>query len=153
MGHITLDSEDVSQIPVVGLCPEVFIGPGINELAGNQHLIPGPPDATFQNVRDSQLFCYDPQGFGGFLVKHNRSPGDHFKTTDFCQVSHNIIGHPITEVFIVFAVTEINEWKYGDRFFTQFRFHHLAGFLIRGFRQGCTFLGHSIDLYRVIDAL
>ena len=54
-GDLALNAEDVSQLPVVGVCPEVGIGLCINQLHIDPHLIGCLLHATFKNVRYAKL--------------------------------------------------------------------------------------------------
>jgi hypothetical protein len=52
-GHVTLHRKDVSQLPIIGLSPELGIGLGVNQLHIDTHLIGRFLHATLKNVRDA----------------------------------------------------------------------------------------------------
>src|SRR5262249_52466102 len=54
---IALDTEDVSQLPIVGLCPEVEISLRVNQLHIDPHPISRSLHAALKNVRHAKLLC------------------------------------------------------------------------------------------------
>ena len=54
-GDLALDAKDVSQLPIIGLGPEVGIGLGVNQLHIDPHLIARFLHATLKNVRYAKL--------------------------------------------------------------------------------------------------
>ena len=41
LGDLALDGEDIGQIAIVGLCPEMRVGAGIDQLRVHPHLVGG----------------------------------------------------------------------------------------------------------------
>src|SRR4029453_11080229 len=54
-GDLTLNLKDVSQLPIVGFCPKVGIGLGVNQLYIDPHLLGRFLDTTLKNVRHAKL--------------------------------------------------------------------------------------------------
>src|SRR6266446_1352904 len=54
-GDVVLNREDVSQIAVVTLSPEMGTGGCIDQLAGDAHTLPGPAHATFEDIADTKV--------------------------------------------------------------------------------------------------
>ena len=54
-GDLALDAKDVSQLPIIGVCPEVGIGLRVNQLHIDPHLIGRFLHATLKNVRYAKL--------------------------------------------------------------------------------------------------
>src|SRR6516165_2236931 len=54
-GDVVLHREDVSQIPVVTLGPEMGPGGCIDKLAADAHPLPRPAHAAFENIADAKL--------------------------------------------------------------------------------------------------
>ena len=54
-GDLALDAKDVSQLPIIGLGPEMGIGLRVNQLHIDPHLIGHFLHATFKDVRDAKL--------------------------------------------------------------------------------------------------
>ena len=54
-GDVVLHSEDVGQVPVVTLGPEMGTGGYIDELAADAHPLAGPAHATLEDIADAKL--------------------------------------------------------------------------------------------------
>ena len=54
-GDLALNAKDVSQLPIVGVCPEVGIGLRVNQLHIDPHLVGRFLHATLKNVRYAKL--------------------------------------------------------------------------------------------------
>ena len=54
-GDLALDTEDVSELPVVGFCPEMGIGWRVNQLHIDPNLVSDFLDAALKNVRYAKL--------------------------------------------------------------------------------------------------
>jgi hypothetical protein len=54
-GDVVLHCEDVSQIPVVTLGPEMGPGGDIDKLAADAHPLPGPARATLEHIADAKV--------------------------------------------------------------------------------------------------
>ena len=75
---LALDAKDVSQLPIVGLCPEMGIGLHVNQLHIDPHLIGYFLDATLKDVRDTELLR-DLAEIGRFaLILPRGSARNHF---------------------------------------------------------------------------
>src|SRR4029434_6616766 len=56
-GDLTLHTKDVSQLPIVGLSPEVGIALRVKQLNIDPHLIAHALHAAFKNVPHAKLLC------------------------------------------------------------------------------------------------
>ena len=56
-GDVVLHREDVSQIAVVTLGPEMGTGGCIDQLAGDAHALPGPAHATLEDIADTKVLA------------------------------------------------------------------------------------------------
>ena len=74
---IGLDGEDVGQLAVVGLGPEVTVVFRIDEGGNDPHPAPGPADAPIEEAGDVQRGRDLSKTLLPFLVRHHRGPGDH----------------------------------------------------------------------------
>src|ERR1700730_15196549 len=54
-GDVVLHREDVSQIAVVTLGPEMGTGGCIDQLAGDAHALPGPAHAALEDIADTKV--------------------------------------------------------------------------------------------------
>src|SRR5438270_6051836 len=50
LGYITLDGEDIRQVTVVGLGPEMCVRAHFYQLGRDAHLAPSAPHASFENI-------------------------------------------------------------------------------------------------------
>ena len=55
-GDFILHREDVRQFPIVCLRPHVRVGPGIDQLCGNAHLVARLTYRAFENMCDVEAF-------------------------------------------------------------------------------------------------
>src|ERR1019366_4066126 len=55
--ELPLDREDVGQVAVVGLGPDVLVGRGADQLTGHPHLVAGAPYAALEDVGDAELLA------------------------------------------------------------------------------------------------
>ncbi len=76
LGDVRLHREDVFQLPLVGFGPEMAVGLGLDQLAGDAHPPVGPAHAAFQDVGDVELFGDLAQVLLRPPVAHHRGAGD-----------------------------------------------------------------------------
>ena len=69
--HVRLDREDVGQLAIVGLRPEVLIRLGVDELRHDAHAIAGPPHAPLEQRRHLQRRRDLPQTVLPLLERHH----------------------------------------------------------------------------------
>ena len=51
------------------------------------------------------------------FILHHRSPADHFEVGNFGQIGENLVLHAISEVSVLFIITQIFEGQHGDALF------------------------------------
>ena len=66
----TLDLEDVGQLPVVSLGPQVLVGFRVDELSHDPHAVAGTANAALENGRHLEFVSYLAQAVGRILVSH-----------------------------------------------------------------------------------
>ena len=71
-GQLRLDGEDVADLAVEGLGPDMLIGAGADELAGHPHLVSGAAYAALKHIGDAQLRGDLPDGLRGVAILHDR---------------------------------------------------------------------------------
>ena len=54
-GDLILQSEDIADLPIIALGPQMRPARHIDELCCNPHLIPGPSHAAFEHVLNPEL--------------------------------------------------------------------------------------------------
>jgi len=56
--YVGLNREDVSQVAVVSLSPNVFVACAVDKLRDDPHSIARPPNATFEQRRSTKLLAW-----------------------------------------------------------------------------------------------
>ncbi len=112
--HVALDGEDVGQVAVIVVCPEVLVGLRIDELSGDADAAGRASHATLDDVGDPQLSRDLPEVLVGVLVLHDRGAGDDFQVGDLAQVSDDVLGHAVAEVLVVGIGTQVGERQHRD---------------------------------------
>ena len=77
LGDLTLNGKDISQLPIVGLGPELRIGLRVDQLHGDTHVIGRLLHPTLENVHDSKLLPDLGQIARLALIPRRRSARDH----------------------------------------------------------------------------
>ena len=54
-GNLALDGKHIGQITIVGLCPQMRVGPRIDQLRVHPHLVGRPLHTAFEQMRDAEL--------------------------------------------------------------------------------------------------
>ena len=98
--HLTLQHQDIAQIAVVGLGPEVLVGGRPNELGGNAHSRTRTDDRPFNDCVHVQFARNCRQGLLCPLVLHDRSTRDDAQRADFSEVGNQLVGHAVGEEFL-----------------------------------------------------
>ena len=113
--HIGLDHEDVGQVPVVGLRPEMVVGLGVDELGDDAHPISVAPHAPFEQRRDIQAGSDLAQALLPLLERHHRSARDHGEGADLRQLRDDVLGDPVGEVLVRRVRAQVRERQHRDR--------------------------------------
>src|SRR5215472_9155914 len=73
---VVLHREDISQVTVVSLSPEMGAGGNIDKLAADAHPLPGPAHATFEDITDAKVAANLPEIDGFSFVGECGIAGD-----------------------------------------------------------------------------
>ena len=107
--------EDVSQIPVVTLGPEMGTGGCIDQLAADAHPLSGPAQATLEDIADTKVAA-DLLWVDGFsFIGECRIAGDDKKPAPFRQRCDDVLGNAVDKIFLLGIATDIVKLKNGDR--------------------------------------
>ena len=86
-GDLTLNGEHVRQIAIVGLRPEMRIGPRVDQLRVHADTLANALHAAFKHMGDTELLADLAQvAFASSLVLRDRSATDHFQVRDLREV-------------------------------------------------------------------
>src|SRR5208282_6860557 len=96
---LVLQGEQVADITVEPLGPELRTGFGIDELNVDPYLVGGPLDAALEDVTHAQ-FSADPLDIIVSLVGESGVAGDHQASLDARDVGRQIFRDPISEILL-----------------------------------------------------
>src|SRR5262249_48816887 len=98
---LALDNEDVSQLPVVRICPQVRIILSVNQLHIDSHLVGRFLHASLENVRYTKLFCDLTEIARLTVIKLCGSARNYFQVSDLSQPREDLFLNAFSEITIV----------------------------------------------------
>ena len=90
-GDFAFDAEDIFQLAIVALGPEVFIGRGLDQLHVDVHQLAGLLHAAFENIRDAELLRDFRQVSGLALILLSRGARNHLQRTDLRESGEDFV--------------------------------------------------------------
>ena len=112
-----MNGEDVSEIAIIGLRPNVRIAAGVDELRVDPHLAARALHTALEYMRYAKLFPDLAQVTrDSGLVLHYAGAADHFQICDFGEVGQDFILHAIREKRVRFFLAQIFKGKNCDAF-------------------------------------
>ena len=93
----TLQQQNVTQFPVVSLCPEVLVGGRIHQLGRDANVASGKLEGALHHCINVQLSRDLRQRFVRALVLHHRSVGNHFQVTELGKLGGQIFCHSLRD--------------------------------------------------------
>ena len=112
--HVGLDREDVGELAVVRLRPEVLVGFGVDELGHDPHPVAHAPHASLQEGRRRQQGADFPQALLALLEHHHRGARNDLERPDLRQLGDDVLGDPVREVLVLRLGAEVQERQHGD---------------------------------------
>src|SRR5439155_1491438 len=113
--QLALNLENVEQLAVVGLAPQLLRGPWIDQARNDPHPRPGPTDASFEDRRHAELLRDRGNPLARLLVLHSRRAADHLQRRYLGQRGDDVVSDPVAEVLILRVVAHVLERQHGDR--------------------------------------
>src|SRR6266700_2905984 len=101
LGHVALKVENVLYVTVIILRPEMITVAHIDQLSGDAQLI-----ADFTK---DVLFVFA-------LERKTRCSSWHAQSRHLGQHIDQFLGHPVTQILVVFIRAHVHEWQHGNRF-------------------------------------
>jgi hypothetical protein len=123
-----LQREEIEQLAIESIRPNVGVGPGIDELNVYAHPIAGAADRSLQDMGHAQRIADLAQVPQAGLVLAHRGPADHFQVRDLGQVREDVVLDAVGEIFVFLAVTQVLEWQDGDAFIRRRHGYRQRGF-------------------------
>ena len=100
MGDLVLNGEDVGEIAVVAVGPEVTAVFALDELRGDAHARAGLADAAFQDESDPEILAHPLHVHRPALVDKRRIARDDEQAGDLRQVGDDVLGDAIAEIIL-----------------------------------------------------
>ena len=99
---LTLDCEQIIQIAVVFLGPNVGVGARVDQLRIQVNPITAPACASFQHVRHAKRIA-DLTHISFAAIFHHAGPADDFQVGDLRQLGQNVVLHTIGEDGVILS--------------------------------------------------
>ena len=115
MCDVVLHREDVLQLAVVGLRPQVRVGRRLNELRGDSNVLAGLAHAAFEDGRHVELLRDRRDVHILALEVERRGAGHHPQAADLRQHVQEFLGKTVGEVFLVLLRAQVRERQHRDR--------------------------------------
>src|SRR5215207_1089849 len=100
-GHLVLQIEDIFNLAVETINPQVGTGRGIDELARNAHAVARLTYAAFENVAHPELASHLFYVDGPALVGEARIAGDHEQLPETRQRGDDLFHYTVGEIFLL----------------------------------------------------
>src|SRR6516165_2775623 len=112
---VVLHREDISEVTVVSLSPEMGAGSNIDKLGADAHALPGSAYATFEDIADAKVAANLLEIDGFSFVGECGIASDDEKPAPFRQRRDDVLGNAVDEIFLLGIATDIVKRKDGDR--------------------------------------
>ncbi len=114
-GHLVLDREDVLELAVVALGPDVPVGLGVDQLHGDAHPVAGLAHAALDHVLDAELRgdVLDPHRLA--LVHEGGVARDHEQVPKARQRGDDVLGQAVGEELLLGIAAHVDERQDRDR--------------------------------------
>ena len=130
---LVLQREDVLEVAVISLCPEVLTGLGRDQLGGHANSFADLPHTALDHVSDAEIAPHllGPDGLS--FVCEGGVAGDHPKRPEARQLGDDVFGYAVGEILLVRVSRQIGEWKddnrglVGDLLYGPARLRNLSG--------------------------
>ena len=114
-GHLILDGEDVLELAVVSLGPDMPVGLRVDELNGDADAIGDLAHASFENVVHIEFTRDLLHLYRLPLVDEGRIARDDEQIAEARQLGDDVLGKAVGEEFLLRIAAHIGEWENGDR--------------------------------------
>ena len=114
-GHLVLDREDVLEVAIVALGPDMVVGIGVDQLHGDPHPVARLAHAAFDHVLDAELRrdVLDLDRLA--LVDEGRVARDHEQLPEPRQLGDDVLGQAVGEEFLLGVAAHVGERQHRDR--------------------------------------
>ncbi len=103
-----MDGEDIGQIAIVGLGPEMRVVAGIDQLGDHPHFVGRTLHAPLDNMRHAELLADLAQiARRAAFVLHDAGAADHFQVGNPGQMGQDLVLHALSKEGVCFLFAEI----------------------------------------------
>ena len=114
MSDVVLHGEDVADVAVVRLGPELVTVGDARQLRRQSHPFAGSPNAPFQNCGRAERPPELPDVLDPPFEREYGSSGSHPQAGDARQRADQLFGHPVAEVFVIGIGAPVDERQHGE---------------------------------------
>ena len=115
LAQLVLDGEDVFELAVVALRPQVVSGCRLDQLGGHAHPVGGLAHASFEYVSNAQVAAHFLDLDRRALVGEHRVAGDDEEPRYLRKRGDDVVGDAVGEVLLLGIGAHVVEWQDGDR--------------------------------------
>ena len=112
---LVLDREDVGQVAVEAVGPDVPAVLAADQLPGDPHPRAGLADAALQHEAHAELLAHLLHVDGLALVRERGVAGDDEQPRDLREVGDDVLGDAVAEVFLLGVAAHVVERQHDDR--------------------------------------
>ena len=113
-GDLVLDLEDVFQVPVVALGPDMTAGAGIDELGGDPDALPGAAHGALDDVVGAEFRRQLADVGRAALVGKGGVARDHVEPAVLGERGDDVLGQPVGEIRLLRIAGHVLEGQHGD---------------------------------------
>jgi hypothetical protein len=115
LGDLILDRENVGEVAIVALGPEMVAGRSVDQLGGDPNAVAGLAHAAFQHVADAE-FARDLADIDRAALEGECGvAGDHRQRRDVGQIGGYVLADPVAEIFLLGLAAHVGEGQYANR--------------------------------------
>ena len=115
VGDVVLQLEDIGQLAIVSVRPQMHAVRGIDQLSGDAHPAGGLAHAALENVPDAELAC-DVANVDRFTLEGESGIArDDEEPSLPGQPGDDVLGQPVREIFLLRIAAHILKRQHGDR--------------------------------------
>ena len=115
LGNLILDGEDIGEVAVVAVGPDMVAGLAVDQLGVDPHPVAGLADAAFEHMGDIEL-ARDLADIESLALERECGvPGNDREGRDLREVGDDVVGYPVAEIFLLRVAAQIDERQHADR--------------------------------------
>ena len=113
--HLLLDIEDIFELQVVFVGPQLLAVRGPDEFRRDPHRVATLADAAEHHVPDAELLADFARVHRSSLERHGRVSRDNRKPPVTGEQTNNVLGQAVAEIVVLGIIGHVPERQHGDR--------------------------------------